>query len=141
MKFLKRYKDGQSFPTDKPSHGGSFSGIESRSSESNDRELELLDFVEQDVKTLNKNWQRKELDSPNGKSIIYVNKEDPSLTVEMHTDFDEEDEDRFWYIFSARNGKGIENSPDSYSERGSGYTEKDAEKFLIKKVMMVDDEL
>ena len=95
------------------------------------------------------NWIRSELDNQNGDgegSIIYTNKHDKSLTVEMHPiedddpDADEDNENYYnaWYIFPAKNGKGIPNSPHVVSETG-GYTRKDAEKELLKVLKEEDD--
>jgi len=99
-----------------------------------------------------KNWTMTELHSEDGdgKVIIYTNKDDPKLTVEMHPmddDFDEDIENGYearhydaWYIFPARNGKGIPSSPEILSESG-GFTRKDAIDELIKQVQEVNEEL
>jgi hypothetical protein len=45
--------------------------------------------------------------------IVWQNKKDKSITVEAHYEEPNEEDDLegFWYIFPAKNGKGIPNSP------------------------------
>jgi len=89
-------------------------------------------------------WTKRELVADEGDrmAVIYTNKKDPKLTVEMHP-MDEEMEDiddlsetqyKAWYIFPARNGKGIPNSPTVISETG-GYKRADAIKELKKELI------
>lgn len=95
------------------------------------------------------NWTRHTLHSVEGdqEAIIYRNKKDPELTVELHPmddhldaspeDNDTEHDYNAWYIFPARNGKGIPSSPEVISESG-GYTKKDAVESLMKLLKETD---
>jgi hypothetical protein len=94
------------------------------------------------------NWNKHTLHAieGDGEAVIYTSKNDPTLTVEMHPldEYDNEDETgthyNSWYIFPAKNGKGIPNSPDVISGSG-GYTKSDANKRLIEILKETDDEI
>ena len=99
-----------------------------------------------------KNWTKTTLHAVEGDgegAIVYTSKKHPTLTVEMHPMDDEFEEDKengyearhynAWYIFPARNGKGIPSSPEILSESG-GYTRKDAIEELLKQVKEIDEE-
>jgi len=91
-------------------------------------------------------WTKKELHSLDGdhEAIIYTNKKDPSLTVELHpldnSDSVEEEEDirNSWMIFPAKNGRGIPNSPTVLDESG-GETRADALLELKKELIETDE--
>jgi len=54
------------------------------------------------------------VDESSGNSIVYKSVNNPSITVEAHK-FDERETEELgakWYIYPAKNGKGIPNSPD-----------------------------
>ena len=97
---------------------------------------------------LQKRWTKNELHSEEGdhKAIIFTNKKEPSLTVELHpldnadTRDNEDDPVRnSWMIFPARNGKGIPNSP-TVIEEFSGETRADALLELKKELIETDEE-
>lgn len=108
---------------------------------------------ESGIKTDRENFKEKfeqaekkwKLEVDNGDTMIYRNIADPSLTVEMHHDYEEPENDdekayEFWYFFPARNGKGIHNSPHVYSESG-GYTQDDARQKFKKMLIDTSSEL
>ena len=102
--------------------------------------------IESNYKRLLKNWTEKELrsDEGDGKAIIFTNKKHPEYTVEMHpmdeiSDDDSDNPDvvyyNAWYMFPAKNGKGIPSSPIVVSETG-GYNRDDA--VLELKKLLID---
>jgi len=91
-------------------------------------------------------WNRKTLHSLDGdhEAIIYTNKKDPELTVELHpldnSDTKEENDPFYneWMIFPAIKGKGIPSSPEVLSESG-GETRADALLALKKELIETDE--
>lgn len=92
-------------------------------------------------------WSKKELHSEDGdhQAVIFTNKKDPSLTVELHpldnSDSLENDDDKVrnsWMIFPAKNGKGIPNSP-TVVEEFAGETRADALLELKKELIETDE--
>jgi len=91
-------------------------------------------------------WKRKTLHSTDGdgEAIIYTNKKDPELTVELHpldnSDTKEENEPFYneWMIFEAIKGKGVPSSPEVLSESG-GETKADALLALKKELIETDE--
>ena len=96
-----------------------------------------------------KNWIETKIDEPDGdhNGVVFTNKKDNALTVEMHTtdnsDNLEDDDDTVynsWYIYPARNGKGLWNAPNGIDE-SSGYTRADAIKELEEILVETDEEM
>jgi len=91
-------------------------------------------------------WTKKTLHSLEGdhEAIIYTNKKDPELTVELHpldnSDTKEESEPFYndWMIFEAIKGKGVPSSPEVLSESG-GETRADALLALKKELIETDE--
>ena len=96
---------------------------------------------------LKKRWDVRLLHAEDGdhKAVIYTNKKDPSLTVELHPidnreTLENENDKVFneWIVFPARHGKGIPSSPTVLSESG-GETRADALLALKKELIETDE--
>ena len=54
---------------------------------------------------------------------IWKNKKDPTYTVEVRSFHDEELDANYWYVYPAKDGKGIPDSPDVYDSEEEAVSE------------------
>jgi len=97
---------------------------------------------------IRRRWDKKSLHSLEGdhQAVIFTNKKDPSLTVELHpfdNDDSREEDEPFrigWIVFPAKSGRGIPTSPTVIEESG-GETKADALKELKKQLIETDEDI
>ncbi len=138
-------EDGKFRPTDKTPklNSSQILNEEKHSSKANSKNINKIMNEKKRKATVNQRWSKEVYDGEAGEDVIYTKKKDPKLTVEMHTAWDDsgdEHPDMFWYIFPARNGKGIPNSPEVLSKRSGGYKKADAIEELKKQLDETDKE-
>ena len=75
----------------------------------------------------NSYWEEKPEQVFNGDTdsydYIWINKKDPNYTVEVRSYHDDELDADYWYVFPARNGQGIPDSPDIYDSEEEAVSE------------------